>query len=178
MTNTLGFMIGSPVQRRANVKSASPDRRVGYEEDFYLWTQQQAKLLSERRFDELDLENLIDEVASVGKSDKREIESRLKMLLCHLLKWKYQPGARSNGWTGTVREQRSRLARVLKDSPSLRSYPDEVFLDAYLGARLLAAQEAGIDFTLFPEAPPFTCSEALDEHYLPQEPDRLSQNIK
>lgn len=178
MANTLGFITGLPVEKRAKAKAGSPDRHVGYEDDFYLWTQQQAKLLGERRFDQLDLENLIDEVASVGISDKREIRKRLKVLLAQLLKWKYQPGARSSGWRGTIDHQRQEIKSVIKDSPSLKPYPDDVFLDAYLGARLLAAKETGIDFTLFPEVPPFTGSEALDENYLPKEPDLIQQNTK
>ena len=70
-----------------------------YESDFYTWTQEQARLLRERRFDDLDLENLIDEVASVGSSEKREIRDRLKILLTYLLKWKFQPGLRGNSWS-------------------------------------------------------------------------------
>lgn len=147
-----------------------------YEADFYAWTQEQARLLRERRFDDLDLENLIDEVESVGTSDKRQIQSRLKVILAHLLKWKYQPGARSSAWRGTIREQRARLAGVVEDSPSLRSHPATVFELAYLSARLLASKETGIDFTLFPEKPPFTLEQALDDDFLPKEPDLYDQS--
>jgi hypothetical protein len=147
-----------------------------YERDFFAWTQEQARLLRERRFDELDLDNLIDEVESVGRSDKKEIFNRLKVLTAHLLKWKYQPGARSAGWSGTIRTQRDRLAAVLEDSPSLHGHPAEVFERAYLSARLLAAKETGIDFTLFPERSPFTIDQVLDEDYLPKEPDLYDQS--
>jgi hypothetical protein len=146
-----------------------------YDEDFLEWTQQQANLLRERRFADLDLENLIDEVASVGRSQRREVYSRLEVILAHLLKWKFQPGARSSGWRGTLREQRARLAMVLDESPSLKGYPDEIFRDAYLSGRLLAAKETGIDFTLFPEQSPFTPAQALDDDFLPREPDLLDQ---
>jgi hypothetical protein len=153
----------------------SPTRNDLYEADFYEWTQQQARLLRERRWDDLDLENLIDEVESVGRSEKKEIYSRLKVLLAHLLKWKYQPGARSAGWSGTIREQRERLSMVFEGSPSLGGQP-EVFAKAYLSARLLAAKETGIDFTLFPETCPFTVEQALDDDFLPKEPDLLDQS--
>ena len=73
-----------------------------YESDFYTWTQEQARLLRERRFDELDLENLVDEVESVGSSEKREIRSRLVVLIGHLLKWKFQPGGRGSSWSDTI----------------------------------------------------------------------------
>jgi Domain of unknown function DUF29 len=154
----------------------SPARNDLYEADFYEWTQQQARLLRERRWDDLDLENLIDEVESVGRSEKKEIYSRLKVLLAHLLKWKYQPGARAAGWSGTIREQRERLSMVLEGSPSLGGQPETAFARAYLSARLLAAKETGIDFTLFPEACPFTVEQALDEDFLPKEPDLLDQS--
>jgi hypothetical protein len=154
----------------------SPARNDLYEADFYEWTQQQARLLRERRWDDLDLENLIDEVESVGRSEKKEIYSRLKVLLAHLLKWKYQPGARSAGWSGTIREQRERLSMVFEGSPSLGGQPEALFAKAYLSARLLAAKETGIDFTLFPETCPFTVEQALDDDFLPKEPDLLDQS--
>jgi len=154
----------------------SPPLNDLYEADFYEWTREQARLLRERRWDDLDIENLIDEVEGVGKSDKRQIQTRLKVVLAHLLKWKYQPGARSAAWRGTLREQGQRLQAVLDDSPSLRSYPGEVFQLAYLSARLLASKETGIDFTLFPEDPPFTLEEALADEFLPKEPDLTDQS--
>ncbi len=147
-----------------------------YETDFFAWTQEQARLLRERRFDDLDLENLIDEVESVGGSDKREIESRLVVLVTHLLKWKYQPGARSPSWSGSVREQRRRIRSILKNSPSLRAYPALVFEEQYLEARLAAASETGIDFTLFPDVCPITLDQALDENFLPKQPDLYDQS--
>src|SRR5437868_10367309 len=93
-----------------------------YEADFYEWTQQQARLLRERRWDDLDLDNLVDEVESVGRSDKRQIESRLEVLLTHLLKWKIQPGGRDKSRIGTIFEQRRRLIGLVEESPSLREF--------------------------------------------------------
>ena len=69
-----------------------------HERDILVWASEQARLLEERRFDELDLANLIEEVNSVGGSDRREIESRLGVLILHLLKWRYQPGRRTPSW--------------------------------------------------------------------------------
>ena len=146
---------------------------ASYDEDFALWVQDQARLLRERRFAELDLDHLVDEVESVGKSERREIDNRLTVLIAHLLKWRSQPGGRSSGWRATIIEQRRRLAKALQQSPSLKSYPADVFDDCYLSGRLQAAAETGIDFTLFPEAPPFTIDQALRDDYLPKEPDRL-----
>ena len=140
-----------------------------YEQDFYAWTQEQARLLRERRWDELDLENLVDEVGSVGISQKREIESRTKVIITHMLKWKYQPGLRNPGWAGTLREQRDRLFMVVRDSPSLRLYSEAAVVRRYLAARLLAAKETGIAFGLFPEEFPFTPEQVFDPEFFPED---------
>ena len=147
-----------------------------YETDFYAWTQEQARLLRERRWDDLDLENLIEEVESVGRSDKNEIRSRLVVLVAHLLKWRYQPGIRSAGWRGTINEQRYRIAQIVGDSPSLRSYPRSVLIEQYLAARLRASSETGIDFTIFPEQCPFTAEQVLSDDFLPKEAGLLDQS--
>ena len=144
-----------------------------YETDFYLWTQAQAALLRARRFAELDLAHLVEEVESVGGSEKREIRNRLSVLIGHLLKWTYQPGNRSSGWVGTITEQRQQVNDILEMSPSLRGYPDQVFARAHLSGRVLAAKDTGIDFALFPAEPSFTVEQALDIDFLPAEPGLL-----
>ena len=91
-----------------------------YDQDPYAWATQSARLLRERRFDELDLEHLAEELESMGKSELRALESRLAVLLGHLLKWEFQPGQRSKSWQRTLIEQRKRVVRLLRDSQSLR----------------------------------------------------------
>jgi hypothetical protein len=140
-----------------------------YEADFYAWTQEQARLLRERRWDDLDLENLVDEVETVGRSEKREIRNRLTVLLGHLLKWKYQPGHRGSSWTETIFEQRGQLADILDTSPSLRDYFRAQVERQYLSGRLLAAKETGIAFGVFPEECPFTPDQVLDRHFFPED---------
>jgi hypothetical protein len=150
--------------------STKPRLNTLYETDFYAWTQEQARLLRERRWADLDLENLVDEVESVGRSDKRQIESRLEVLLGLLLKWKYQPGGRGGGgWIGTIFEQRQRLIGLIEDSPSLRQFYREQVRKTYLGGRLLAAKETGVAFGLFPEECPFTAEQVLDLEYFPED---------
>ncbi len=156
--------------------SLAHNARALFEDDFFLWTREQARLLRERRFDELDLENLIDQVESVGGSERREVRNRMAVLVAHLLKWKYQPGNRTPSWRNTIRDQRRKFLAVVEDSPSLRSYPAEIFDGSYGSGRLKAAAETGIDFTLFPEQPPFTVEQALDDGFLPKEPDLYDQS--
>jgi hypothetical protein len=141
-----------------------------YEADFYAWTQEQARLLRERRWNDLDLENLVDEVEGVGRSDKRQIESRLEILIAHLLKWKYQPGGRGISWTSTIFEQRHRIARLVEESPSLREFQRREVFNSYRAGRLLAAKETGIAFGLFPEECPFTPEQVLDLDFWPEDP--------
>jgi hypothetical protein len=142
-----------------------------YEIDFYAWTQQQARLLRERRWDDLDLDNLVDEVQTVGWSDKRQIQSRLEVLLAHLLKWRFQPGGRGNGWIGTIFEQRGRLIGLVEESPSLREFQRQEVFKSYRAARLTAAKETGIALHVFPEECPFTPEQVLDLEYFPENPE-------
>ena len=139
----------------------------GYDHDYHAWLTRQADLLAERRFDDLDLDNLIDEIQALARSEKREIENRLNVLLVHLLKWTYQPAQRSGGWRSTIIEQRARLLKRLQDSPSLRGYPGEVLDEEYAIAREKAAAETGLRATTFPKSCPYTIDQVLDPDFLP-----------
>src|SRR5258708_39546490 len=132
-----------------------------YETDFYAWTQEQARLLREQKWADLDLDNLVDEVESVGSSEKREIRNRLKRLLTHLLKWKFQPGLRGNSWRRTIREQRDSLADIVQASPSLRNYVSQAMRTAYTGATVAASDETGLAIGVFPDESPFSQADAL-----------------
>lgn len=88
-----------------------------YETDFYTWTQQQAALLKSGRFSEADLENIIEEIETMGRSERRALENRLTVLLQHLLKWEYQPSRRGRSWTLTMRQQRLKFVKVLNENP-------------------------------------------------------------
>ena len=152
----------------ANTATKPPPNDL-YEADFYAWTQEQARLLRERRFGDLDLDNLVDEVESVGGSEKREIRNRTVILLAHLLKWKYQPGHRGVSWQRTIREQRRQLKDIVEASPSLRDYVIRQARDRYLGGTLDAAAESGIAIELFPTECPFTPEQVLDLNFWPED---------
>lgn len=140
-----------------------------YDQDFFAWTQEQAKLIKEKSFDKLDFINLIEEVDSIGKREKRELSSRLSLLLMHLLKWKYQPNLQCRSWRLTVKEQRKKLLMHLKDNPSLKN-PEtftERFSAAYDTAVLKAAQETGLDEDIFPEECEWSITEILSDNFLP-----------
>ena len=141
---------------------------AGYEQDFYAWTQEQAKLLRSGKFSEMDIENVAEELESMGRSDKREIDARLEVLLMHLLKWQIQVLHRSPGWSGTIREQRRRITKLLRESPSLRPAVPPLIPDAYTEARDKAAQETGLAEAMFPVECPFTPEQILAEDFLPE----------
>jgi hypothetical protein len=132
-----------------------------YEQDFYLWIETTAQQLKEGQFDQVDLINLIEEIESMGRNEKRELKSRLIVLLMHLLKWQYQPEKRSESWRSTISEQRICIEGLLEDSPSLKPLISEVFDDCYQKARLKAADETGIKLNFFPKESPFTLEETL-----------------
>ena len=127
-----------------------------YDQDFYLWIETISKQLKAGKFAEIDLANLIEEIESMGKSEKRELKSRLIVLLMHLLKWQYQPEKRSESWRSTITEQRICIELLLEDSPSLQPLFIEIFADCYEKARLKASEETGIKLNFFPKESPFT----------------------
>lgn len=133
--------------------------------DFYSWAKENAALLRARRFEEIDIENIAEELEDMGGSRERELESRLGILLAHLLKWHYQPERRSVSWTATIMEQRRRIERLLRKNPGLKGYLEEAFGEAYGDARLIAMRETGLQQDVFPESPPFTLTQTLDACY-------------
>lgn len=139
-----------------------------YEEDFLAWTQETARLLRVGRFDELDVPSLIEEIESMGKSQGRELDSRLLVLIQHLLKWKYQPGMRSGSWESTLITQRYELSRLLKQSPSLQPGLRAAVSTAYPVAVRAAGAETDLPLGTFPAHCPFTSEQILDPHFLPE----------
>ena len=111
---------------------------------------------------------MAEEIESLGRSDRREIESRLAVILEHLLKWQFQPEQRSASWRAALLEQRNLIHRLLQESPSLKSYPVTVLDEEYRLARLKAAGEAGLPLDGLPEQNPFTVEQVLDEDFLPR----------
>lgn len=124
-----------------------------YEQDFYAWTQRQAELLRTGQLGELDLENLIEEIESLGRHERQELRNRLGMLLGHLLKWHYQPESRSKSWVYTIREQRQEIQRHLTENPSLKPYLREAIAVGYEKGLNLVGQETPLD----PDSLPQTC---------------------
>jgi hypothetical protein len=142
---------------------------AAYDVDFFAWTMEQARLLREGAFSELDAVNIAEELESMGKNNRRELGSRLVVLLMHLLKWQFQPNRRSPGWATTVRDQRDEIEEILADSPSLRPAVRDALSANYKRARRKAIGETGFPDTTFPADCPFTPEQILAEDFLPEE---------
>ena len=134
-----------------------------YDQDFYAWTQCQMELLQARRWDELDIANLIEELDSLGKQQRQELENRLEVLLGHLLKWRYQPESRSKSWRATIREQRQKIQRHLKENPSLKPYLLEAIEIGYQDGLNLLDRETPVDPKQLPQVCPFSEFEIFDK---------------
>lgn len=141
--------------------------RVGYEEDLFAWTQEQAALLRAQQIEGLDWDNLAEEIESMGGRDRRELESRLTVVLLHLLKWQAQPTLRGSSWRKTLRTQRREIRKILKQSPSLRREVQGLMRDAYPDAVKDAIDETGLRAEIFPSACPYAADDVLDEGHLP-----------
>jgi hypothetical protein len=140
-----------------------------YEADVVAWSQEQARLLRAGRFDALDIQHIAEEIEDVGKSEQRELASRMTVLLLHLLKWQLQPQRRGSSWEATIRHQRERIARRLERTPSLKASlcdPDW-WDDAWGDARLETVREIGIGFDTLPASCPWTAAEVLDPGHWP-----------
>ena len=145
-----------------------PRNLADYEEDFYAWTVEQARLLRSGELSSIDVAIVAEEIESLGRGDKRELESRLTVLLMHLLKWQIQSKMRSRSWSGTILEQRRRIAKLLKESPSLLPFVNEALAEAYSDALEAASNETGLPETDFPTECPFTPDEVLSRAFLPE----------
>lgn len=140
-----------------------------YETDVIAWANEQAGFIRAGRFDLLDIEHLADEIEDVGKSEQRELESRMSVLLAHLLKWKYQPERRGNSWQATILTQRTNILRRIKKTPSLKSalvdaeWWDSVWDDALA----LAAQETHYALAAFPSSCPWDFATITSDEFWP-----------
>ena len=135
---------------------------VLYEQDETAWLEAMSALVAEGRYAELDYPNLSEYLADMAKRDRREVFSRLVVLLTHLLKWDHQSDRRSGSWKGTIREQRREL-RQLVECGTLRNHAATVLPDAYAEARRQAADETELDIEVFPVENPWGMDEILPE---------------
>ena len=139
-----------------------------YEKDFVAWSDEQALLLEQQRYEELDLANLVEEVKDLGNRHRDAIESQLTRLLMHLLKWHYQEEKRSSSWLGEIKEARKQIGRLIRKHPVLAVHIETVLQECYMDAKEDAADETGLPLEIFPLACPYWLKdEVLNPDFLP-----------
>lgn len=141
-----------------------------YERDFYSWAFNQANLLRQGRFEQLDLSHLIEEVEDLGNRHYDQLESRLTQLVAHLVKWQVQHWKRTNSWRATIRVQRSAIAKLLRRNPGLKSRLEEAMGESWPEARDLAIAETDLPDNQFPETCPFALDAILSDSFWPSSP--------
>ena len=140
---------------------------TAYRQDFYAWAQEQAALIRAGKLTDIDWAQVAEEIEDMGKSEKRAMESRLEVLLMQLLKWQIQQDRRSRSWQRTIKDQRWRLDKLLRENPSLKSLLAESIADVYPSAVIAAANETGLDEDRFPDTCPYTDGQLFDPEFLP-----------
>jgi hypothetical protein len=138
-----------------------------YDRDFYAWATEQAGLLRAGRLSEADIGHIAEEIESMGKTEKRELISRLTILLLHLLKWQFQPSHRGASWRASINNARDDIADHLEDNPSLKAQLGPIMLSAYRRAARQAAAETGFAENLFPTSCPWTFSQTTNPEFWP-----------
>jgi hypothetical protein len=143
------------------------ERQSLYERDFYLWVEEQTRLLRQGALERLDVGNLVEEIEDWGIGAKKAVKSNLVIVLLHLLKHQFQPRRRSRSWQASIVEHRQRLRDDFRSSPSLRGYAQDVFAAAYGDARERALAETGVPEHSLPLESPYTLEQTLDSDFLP-----------
>jgi hypothetical protein len=141
---------------------------VKYAQDFYGWTQEQARLLREGRFAELDVANVVEEIETLGRGERRELVSHLRVLLLHLLKWAHQPAPRDRSWQLSIEVQRLETREHLAENPSLKSQLDAAIQQAYRLAAIEAERQTRLTRKTFPATCPWSSDQIMSDTFLPE----------
>jgi Domain of unknown function DUF29 len=131
-----------------------------YEQDETAWLEAMADLIQQGRCGDLDYPHLLEYLTDIARRDRREVESRLIVLIVHVLKWVYQPDHRSRSWRATVVEQRQELSE-LAGQGVLRKHAETILPQAYAKAVERAVAETGLAAGSYPTACPYTLDQLL-----------------
>jgi hypothetical protein len=154
----------------SDTENRSEPMGTPYDKDVVAWAEEQAALLRAGKLSAIDIEHIAEEIEDVGKTESRELISRMAVLLAHLLKWKYQQERRSRSWSNTIRTQRKEVSYVLSEAPSLkRKFDEPMWSDlVWSKARNQAETETGIEFDTFPVSCPWPMTQVLEEGFFPE----------
>ena len=161
---------------RASNSPVSIDRANSlYEIDFYAWTQRQSLLLRNCQWAQVDLDNVIEEIESLGRQQRQELRNRLAILIGHLLKWEYQSEKRSRSWFATINVQRLDIGELILDNPSLKPYLAEALDIAYKKGVMLAVKDSGLPSKTFPSTAAYSLDTILSEEFYPGEATDMTE---
>ena len=138
---------------------------TSHDHDYYAWATESARRLRAGQVSGLDLERIAEELEDMGRSERHALSSHLKILMLHLLKWRYQPIFRGVGWQLSITNTRDEIQELLEDSPSLRGQLSALVARRYPAARQRAVLETGLPVETFPPASPFSVEQLLDDDY-------------
>ncbi len=144
---------------------------ASYKGDFAAWAFDQARRLRALKSNDLDIDNLAEEIESLGKGEVNKLESFVRLILLHMLKWDYQSRLRGASWETSVRKSRRHLARHLRENPSLQPILAEAIADAYQDARDEAAEETGFPEKYFPATNPYSFDVMMNRELARQDPE-------
>jgi len=146
-------------RQQAAAPATTDKERASYDSDFYTWSQEQGRLVREGRWSEVDRENVAEEIESLGREQFNKLESAIRVILIHMLKWDHQPEKRSRSWAVSIAAQRAELDDILDDNPGLKPRIGEAILRAHRKARLEAINETGLKKSVFADACPYSFDE-------------------
>jgi hypothetical protein len=149
-----------------HLQPATVENSELYEQDYYLWMVTTANLLRDRRWEQVDFEHLIEEIEAMGKEQRRELKSRLVVLLMHILKYQYQVEKRSSSWVSTILEQSNQIEYLLEDSRSLKPYYLEIFPQCYDRAIRNASAETKLPVNAFPHDSAFSPEDVINYDFI------------
>src|SRR5215831_17767221 len=154
-------MARHPAEHEIDLAPTDEPVCADYNRDFYSWLMEQAGHVRAGRWDALDRENLAEEIESLGREQFNKLESALRVLMMHMLKWDHQPSLRSRSWILSIEAQRLELDNVLSDNPGLRPRIAEATERGYRRARIEAAKETGLEKSEFPEQCPYSWDDII-----------------
>ena len=138
-----------------------------HDEDFYGWAMANASLLKQKKYQEVDMDMIIEEIEEMGRSAESQLTHRLSLVLTHLLKWQFQPALQGKSWKVTLREQRRASRRLIDKNPSLKSKISNCIFEAYEDAIDEAIKQTGLDEKTFPTECPYTFEQIMDDEFYP-----------
>ena len=153
------------------ISDLEKSQKILYDTDYHLWLEETVKQLQVKDFNAIDWDNLIEEIASLGRSEKRRIESLLIRLFENLLKltyWESEREYNKGHWEGEIINFRKQIHRELKASPSLKRYLMEIFDECYQDGRDIASKRSQLPLDTFPTSPIGNVEQVLDENWLPR----------